>query len=246
LPVDYQELEARIGYQFRNPELLKLALTHRSFAYERPEQMPEIKNNLIPGNYERLEFLGDAVVDLVIGHLLMQSFPQALEGELSKRRASLVNIKQLSRLAKKLGLDEWIRLGKGEEASGGRNKPSILSDSYEAICAAVYLDGGFERVFSMIQTHFQEMFSRVNLSQMEQDYKTRLQELIQAQNRRTPRYRMVAESGPDHSKSFEVEVIINQQAVARGIGKSKKDAEQDAAQKALAILENPGKINNND
>ncbi len=240
---DYQKLEAQIGYRFRNPELLKRALTHRSFAFEKSRRLCETGADLFKVHYERLEFLGDAVVDLVIGHLLMEAFPEALEGQLSKLRASLVNIKQLSRLSKNLGIGEWIRLGRGEDATGGRNKASILSDSYEAVCAAVYLDGGFESVFQMIKRHFQEIISGIDLGRMEEDHKTRLQELIQAENKRTPKYRMVAEFGPDHEKSFEVEVLINQMPVARGTGQSKKDAEQDAAKKALAILENEVNIN---
>lgn len=240
---EFEELEKQLGYRFRNPELLKRALTHRSFAYETAESgSPEIVGS--GRHYERLEFLGDAVVDLVIGHLLMERFPNALEGELSKLRASLVNIKQLSYIAKKLGIDRWILLGKGEEATGGRNKFSILSDCYEAVCAAVYLDGGFEAVFKMIKTHFQDLLSEVNLHLVEQDYKTQLQELIQAQNKHPPRYRTVAEYGPDHSKSFEVEVLINQKPVARGIGRSKKEAEQEAARKALDIWKNSAKLDN--
>ncbi len=166
-------------------------------------------------------------------------------GDLSKLRARLVNIKQLSRLAKNLGLDRWVRLGKGEDATGGRNKASILSDIYEAICAAVYLDGGFESVFSMISGHFSDILADMDLSLVEQDYKTKLQELIQAQNKRTPKYRMVAEHGPDHAKSFEIEVLVAHSPVAIGLGSSKKEAEQDAARKALAILANLDKINKN-
>jgi len=239
--VDYTELEERLGYKFRNKELLKRALTHRSFSFEKPKENVS-GNGLIYGHYERLEFLGDAVVDLVIGHLLMERFPDALEGELSKLRASLVNIRQLSGLAKKLGIGEWLKLGKGEEVSGGRNKPSILSDSYEAICGAVYLDGGFESVFRMIKGHFQDLFLRVSLDLMEPDYKTQLQERVQAWNKKPPRYRMIASYGPDHAKSFEVEVLINQKPLAKGAGRSKKEAEQDAAKKALAILGNKCKI----
>lgn len=237
-------LEQAIGYSFQNPDLLLPALTHRSFAHEQQLESKQARKQVCHIHYEEMEFLGDAVVNLVIGHLLMEEFPEASEGDLTRLRAKLVNVNHLSRLAKHLGIDRWIRLGKGEEATGGRNKASILSDVYEAVCAAVYLDRGFEAAFKMIKRHFAEIFSGPDLNLIEQDYKTRLQEVVQAELKKTPRYRLVSECGPDHCKTFEIEVVINRRLKARGAGKSKKEAEQAAAQNALAIIKKLAKIGN--
>jgi len=239
---DFRGLEEAIGYHFRNQELLVCSLTHSSFAHEKNLECKNNGANPALSHYEQMEFLGDAVVDLVIGHLLMNKFPEAPEGDLSRLRARLVNINQLSRLAKEIGLDRWVRLGKGEETTGGRNKSSILSDIYEAVCAAVYLDGGFSAAFDLIKCHFQKILESADLELIEQDYKTQLQEMVQADFKKTPKYRLVTESGPDHEKTFEIEVMINSRLTARGSGKSKKEAEQDAAQNALAIMKNLAKI----
>jgi ribonuclease III len=239
---DYRDLEGAIGYHFQDQELLVCSLTHTSFAHEKNPECKKNGANPARSHYEQMEFLGDAVVDLVIGHLLMNKFPEAPEGDLSRLRARLVNINQLSRLAKELGLDRWVRLGKGEEITGGRNKSSILSDIYEAVCAAVYLDGGFTAAFDLIKNHFQKILETADLKLIDQDYKTQLQEIVQADFKKTPKYRLVSESGPDHEKTFEIEVMVNNQLVSRGSGKSKKEAEQDAAQNALAIIKNLGKI----
>ena len=245
MEAEFSELEKKIGYRFKNPELLKRALTHRSFAFENSDPSVHKTKEMIFKHYERLEFLGDAVVNLIISHLLMEKFPDASEGDLSRVRARLVNVNQLARLAKKLGINQWLRLGKGEDASGGREKPSILADAYEALCAAVYLDGGYEQVFNMIKSHFKDILERIDLSIINQDYKTRLQELVQAKKKRAPKYRLVNSFGPDHDKTFQVQVIIDQKPIAQGVGKSKKQAEQDAARKALEILRNLAKMNNN-
>jgi len=239
---NYSSLERNIGYHFQNPELLARALTHRSFVYEDNNRRRKKGPKLSASHYERLEFLGDAVVDLVVGHLLIEKFPEAEEGDLSRLRASLVNVHHLAQLAKKLNLHLFLRLGKGEETTGGRDKPSILADSYEALCAAVYLDGGFGKAFEMIRKHLQETLRNLSLDLIEQDYKTKLQELVQAQGQKPPRYRLISESGPDHNKTFEIEVLISQKPIAQGSGKSKKEAEQNAAQRALEILKNPDKI----
>ena len=239
---DFEGLEEAIGYRFQNQELLVCSLTHSSFAHEKNLESKNNKTGAALSHYEQMEFLGDAVVDLVIGHLLMNKFPEAPEGDLSRLRARLVNINQLSRLAKEIGLDRWVRLGKGEETTGGRNKSSILSDIYEAVCAAVYLDGGFSAAFDLIKCHFQKILESADLELIEQDYKTQLQEMVQADFKKTPKYRLVTESGPDHEKTFEIEVMINSRLTARGSGKSKKEAEQDAAQNALAIMKNLAKI----
>jgi len=246
LELDLKELEESVGYHFKNPELLKRALTHRSWAYEQSKRSKTANLNLIDQHYERLEFLGDAVVNLVISHLLMEKFPNSPEGDLSRIRARLVNVNQLAKLAKRLGLDRYLFLGKGEQATGGRNKPSILADAYEALCAGVYLDGGYQAVFGMIKNHFQSILDSLDLSIIEQDYKTRLQELVQAERKRAPKYRLVSESGPDHNKTFQVQVLIDQKPVAQGTGKSKKQAEQNAAKKALEILTNLDKMKKNE
>jgi len=241
----YCALEEKLGHRFQKAELLERALTHRSFAHEQNLEGIKNGNDVIPPHYEQLEFIGDAVVDLVIGHLLLEKFPSAPEGDLSRLRARLVNVHSLSGLAKNLGLNQWVKLGRGEEATGGRNKPSILSDIYEAVCAAVYLDAGFEAVHSMIRRHFQEIIKVIDIDAISQDHKTRLQELVQADLKKTPKYRLAAATGPDHEKTFEVEVFINNQLVARGAGKSKKEAEQAAAQNALAILKNLARMKDN-
>lgn len=241
----FRGLEQRLGHCFQKIELLERALTHRSFAHEQNHQGTGNHREPCPSHYEQLEFIGDAVVNLVIGHLLLEKFPSAPEGDLTRLRAQLVNVRSLSSLAKNLGLGQWLKLGRGEESTGGREKPSLLSDIYEAVCAAVYLDAGFETAREMIRVHFQEMLQAINAEAMAQDHKTRLQELVQAELKRTPRYRLTAATGPDHAKTFEVEVFVNNRPVARGWGKSKKEAEQEAARNALAILQNLAKIENN-
>jgi len=238
----YEQLEDKLGHRFRKRELLERALTHRSFAHEQLSEKRKNGEKHAPVHYEQLEFLGDAVVGLVIGHLLLLKFPEASEGDLSRLRARLVNISSLSQLAKDLGLDSWVKLGRGEEATGGKSKPSILSDIYEALCAAVYIDGGFRPAFEMISRHFQPVLETVNMTLIEEDYKTRLQELVQGEFKRTPKYRLAGEFGPDHEKTFEIEVLINGKLVARGTGRSKKEAEQHAAHQALAVLKNPDKM----
>ncbi|HJZ89212.1 MAG TPA: ribonuclease III [Polyangia bacterium] len=225
---DYTRLEQRLGYQFQQIELLKTALTHKSFVNENPTLAQE--------DNERLEFLGDAVLDLAVGHLLMERFPVRSEGELSKRRAAIVNEPGLWDVAETLGLGEWLFLGRGEEQTGGRRKASLLADACEAVLAAVYLDGGFPAAFRVIRRLFEE---RIVLTQRAgaEDYKTQLQEMVQARLRQVPRYIVVAEHGPDHEKTFEIAVQIGGREVARGSGKSKKEAEQRAAAGALAQLE---------
>ena len=246
MEIDLKELEERVGYHFQNPEFLKRALTHRSWAYEQGQRKKVSNQEIMNQHYERLEFLGDAVVDLVVSHLLMEKFPQAPEGDLSRIRARLVNVNQLAKLAKSLGLDRYLFLGKGEEATGGRKKFSILADVYEALCAGVYLDGGYQAVFEMIKSHFQPILEKIDLSIIEQDYTTRLQELVQAEKKKAPRYRLISATGPDHNKTFYVQVLIDREPVAQGRGKSKKQAEQNAAKKALEILTNLDKMKKNE
>jgi ribonuclease-3 len=224
---DYSRLEQRLGYAFAKPELLRTALTHKSFVNENPALGRE--------DNERLEFLGDAVLDLAVGHLLMECYPVRSEGELSKRRAAIVNEPGLHAVAQRLGLGEWLFLGRGEEQTGGRCKVSLLADACEAVLAAVYLDGGFDAAFRVIRHLFEDRLLTTRRAGGE-DYKTRLQELVQAKMRTVPRYLVLAEQGPDHDKTFQVAVHVAGSELARALGKSKKEAEQRAAQLAMIAL----------
>jgi len=221
------ELEMKLQYHFVDPNLIAEALHHSSFVNEQTDRT--LRDN------ERFEFLGDAVLNLVIGHLLMMNFPDLKEGDLSRMRATLVNESQLAAIAGRLDLGAHIRLGKGESQTGGRQKKSILADTYEAVIAAVYLDGGFETARDILRVHFSDPLATIGLAAAHIDYKSQLQEILQAGANVMPRYRVVSESGPDHDKTFTVEVIAGQ-VTRSGIGKSKKTAEQQAARKALKVL----------
>jgi ribonuclease III len=225
----YAALEGRIGYSFTEVARLESALTHKSYLNENPSWGR-------PDN-ERLEFLGDAVLDLVVGHLLMEADPSRSEGELSKTRAAIVNEVGLAEVAAELGLGQWLFLGRGEEQSGGRSKPSVLADACEALVAAVYLDGGFDAGFSVVRRLFG---ARVLAAQVGGwlDFKTRLQERA-ARRRVQVRYAVVGERGPDHDKTFEIAATLGDREVARGTGKTKKEAEQRAAELALRALDEP-------
>ena len=217
--------ETQLGYQFSRPDLLSLALTHCSV----PLQDGEDHN-------EKLEFLGDAVLDLAISDLLIRRFPEAREGELSKMRASLVNATVLAKKAEALSLGRWLRLGWGEERSGGREKVSILASAYEAVLGAVYQDGGFQPALELVFRHF-----AIDLEQKPAvtsfDSKTRLQEVTQKIFKETPEYNVVETRGPDHEKRFISQVLIAGKAYGRGEGSSKKSAHQAAASQTLAILQ---------
>ncbi len=221
-------LEEKLGSRAGAPELLLTALTHKSYLNEHREEGGT--------DSERLEFLGDAVVDLAISHRLMDRFPQASEGELSRLRALLVNEEGLARVARALGLGELLLLGRGEERTGGREKSSVLADALEAVLGAVYLARGLELVLELVDRHFGEALAGVAEGRNGADYKTRLQEEAQERLGSAPRYRVIAESGPDHDKTFEVEVVIGEEPYARAAGKSKKEAEQAAARGALQRL----------
>ncbi len=215
-------LEASLGHRFARPEYLEVALTHRSFGIE-------------ADNNEKLEFLGDAVLALAMSILLMERYPQAREGDLSKMRASLVNAEVLARHGGTLDLGRWLRLGKGEEKSGGRDKPSLLAAAYEAVLGAVYLDGGYEAARAVVERHFAtDVAAHATVGQ--QDYKTRLQEMTQRLFRETPVYTLIHETGPDHDKRFVVDIVIAGTPYGQGVGKSKKLAEQAAAMAALTAL----------
>jgi len=216
-----EALESALGHRFGRPEHLADALTHRSFG-DGP-------------NNEKLEFLGDAVLALAMADLLMARFPDAREGDLSKIRAALVNAEVLARKARELDLGRWLRLGKGEEKSGGRDKPSILAAGYEAVLGAIYLDAGYESARGVVEAQFAaDALSHATLGQ--RDYKTELQELTQRLFRETPAYTLVEESGPDHAKRFVSEITIAGRMRGRGVGRSKKTAEQAAAMEALGVL----------
>jgi ribonuclease III len=219
-----EELERRLGYAFRARKLLETALTHRSAVAR------------CGGNNEKLEFLGDAVLDLAISELLMERFPEATEGDLSKVRAALVNATMLAAKATDLDLGAWLRLGRGEERSGGRRKGSILASACEAVFGAVFLDGGFEAARGVVARLFAAELERPLRSHLT-DHKTRLQEVTQRRFRETPVYQLVQASGPDHDKAFVAEIRIGGRLYGRGEGKSKKAAEQRAALEALETLE---------
>ena len=218
----------RIGYSFGKPQLLALALVHRS-ALARAGQ-----------NNEKLEFLGDAVLDLAISDLLMERFPTADEGELSKRRAALVNARVLAAKAAAMNLGAELRLGRGEEKSGGRKKASILAAAFEAVIGAVYLDGGFGAAREVVSHHFREDLVRAG-GESPIDHKSRLQEITQQVFHETPTYALVQASGPDHDRAFVVEILIAGRLSGRGEGKSKKEAEQQAALEALTEIEKRAK-----
>ncbi len=224
-----EALQERIGYRFRDITLLQLALIHKSYANE--QQLDEHYGN------ERLEFLGDAVVELVISHILMEQGQGSSEGHLSKMRASIVNTDSLAAISRTYELSSCLRLSRGEQENQGREKKSILANAYEALAAAVYFDGGYDAVFPMIQEHFKLLINEAVSQGYSRDYKSRLQELVQKLFNATPIYEIISEQGPDHYKTFEARVIINDQPYGTGHGGNKKTAEQQAAQKALKILE---------
>ncbi len=222
-------LEQKIGYKFTQKNLLIEALTHRSFRNERGNEM--YKDN------EKLEFLGDAVVDLALSNILYRRFPKDNEGSLSKKRASLVNEDSLSDLALHLQLDKFLRLGKGEKQSGGLKKPRLLASALEGVFGAMFLDSSYEEVEKFIVHLFESKISEMSLDvDYESDYKTRLQERIQELYKITPVYFVDEESGPDHDKVFCVSVKMGDKVLAQGTGKSKKAADQSAARIALENL----------
>jgi ribonuclease-3 len=223
------QLESRIGFTLPDRAVALAALTHKSYVNEHRDE-EGLQDN------ERLEFLGDAVIDLAVSHRLMERFPGAREGDLSKMRAAVVDEQGLAEMARALGLGELLRLGRGEELTGGREKASLLADAMEAVVAAVYLAGGLEAVLGLVDRFLGEAFARATAGTLDRDYKTQLQELAQSRLRATPRYRVIAEHGPDHLKTFEVETDLRGEVVGRGAGRSKKDAEQAAAKLALDAL----------
>ena len=222
------ELEARLGHSFRNAALCETALTHTSWVNEAGQ--PERSDN------ERLEFLGDAVLDLVVSDLLMRRFPDRREGDLSRARAALVSEPGLAQVAVALELGRFILLGKGEERTGGRGRPSILANALEALMGAIYIDAGFDAAAAVASRLFESRIEEVD-QHARLDYKSRLQERAQALWQTAPVYEVVAEEGPDHDKRFEVALSLAGRPYGRAIGRSKKEAEQGAAAAALDAIE---------
>jgi ribonuclease-3 len=227
---EFDALQQAIGYRFRDRGLLEHAMTHTSRANE--DVSGGVHDN------ESMEFLGDAVVGFVIADVLFREFPDFDEGEKSKTKAALVSTTTLARQAERLNLGEHLLLGRGEEKTGGRRKQALLADGYEALIAAIYLDGGIEHVRAFIVREFATLLAEVQQHGIagSQDYKSALQELLQARDQPLPEYRLVGTMGPDHRKLFQVEVVVNGDALADSTGPSKKEAEQDAARAALDKL----------
>jgi len=220
------DLQHSLSYTFKEPQLLERALTHKSFANE----------NKVPYHNERMEFLGDAVLTLIVSEHLMRTCPDSTEGDLSRLRAAIVSEPALAVIGRTLSIGAYLLLGKGEEQTGGRDKDSLLADALEALIAALYLDGGKDAAEAFILRFFEEVIKGTCASRTTLDYKTALQERCQERLKQLPEYRVASESGPDHQKQFEVELLVKGQLYGRGTGKSKKEAEQKAAKEALQRL----------
>jgi ribonuclease III len=226
--MNFERLQERLGYKFGDRAVLLQSLTHKSYGHEFLQDKPiALRDN------ERLEFLGDAILDVVVSDILLEAFPHANEGQLSKMRAAVVNEKTLAVLARALHLQENVRLGKGEAQTGGNEKASILSSTFEALIAAVYLDGGFNAVYPVVRHIFAPLFVEERELMSFYDHKTQLQEIVQARWKVTPSYHLVESHGPDHAKTFQIEVRMNGKVLAVAIGSSKKEAEQNAAKAAI-------------
>ena len=220
------EVQQRISYTFKSAALLERALTHKSYANE---------NKVVLHN-ERLEFLGDSVLNLVVSEYLMKFCPFSSEGDLSRLRAAIVSEPALAEVARKIGLGTYLLLGKGEELTGGRNKDSLLADSLEALIAAVYLDAGMDATRSLTLNLFQDKINTHCIQGASSDYKTKLQEYCQERLKQLPEYRVVSKTGPDHQREYVVEVFLTGGIQGQGTGQSKKEAQQQAAKHALAKL----------
>ena len=221
-------IEQQLQYEFKDKSLLQEALRHSSYVNEIAD--PHLRDN------ERFEFLGDAVLNLIVSHILMRCYPDLKEGDLSRNRANLVNESQLAKTARSVNLGAYILLGKGEIQTQGREKNSILADTFEALTAGIYLDGGFEAAYKIIEKKFRPLIDQLDGFAPNYDYKSQLQERVQVGRGVVPDYYIEREEGPDHDKTFWVTLKVLD-IESQGQGKSKKAAEQDAAKKALAILE---------
>jgi len=228
-PPSLQDLENLLGYSFRDQSLLSQALTHRSFVNEHEEE--HLRNN------ESLEFLGDSVLGFLISSRIFRHYPELTEGELSKIKAYLVSAANLIRLAEGIRLGEFVRLSRGEEKTGGRTKRAIVVDAYEAVIGAIYLDGGVDAASAFVGGQVEEFLEGLDLKQLTYgDFKSALQEHLHNLGRPEPVYRVVDEIGPDHRKTFVVQVMIHGEVVAESSGKTKKEAQQSAARLALESL----------
>ena len=219
-----EQLQNNLGYHFKNPALLARALTHSSYANER---------HVDTGDNERLEFLGDSVLGFITAEYLFANHRDFPEGELTKLRAYAVCEKSLFSYAEEIGLGNYLKLGKGEERTGGRTRPSVLSDAFEAVIAAIYLDGGMDEAKKFV---LRFVVPYVEAKPTFKDYKTMLQEVVQKNQGETLEYVLVSETGPDHDKCFTVEVHLNSNVIGRGVGGSKKKAEQNAAKEVLELM----------
>lgn len=224
---ELNDLEARLGHVFRDKDLLRLALTHPSVAHE---QGARIEHN------QRLEFLGDAVLQLVLTRELYHQFPEVGEGPLTKARAKLVNRRSLAEKGRALHLGEHLILSRGEETHGGRDRPSALADAFEAVLGAIFLDGGFTAAEQFVERHFREAFGDLDVIPIMENPKGELQELLQARSSQAPQYHVISTSGPDHDRMFECAVVHEGKELARGRGKTKQAAESEAAMAALVEL----------
>jgi len=221
-------LEDRLGYRFKEMKWLDQALTHKSFIYE--------TNHPEKGANEVLEFLGDSVLNLAVSYLLLHKFPDAQEGTLSMMRSQLVKRSSLASLSKELQLEGYLLLGKSQQSNGGVQKASILANTYEALIGAIFMDSGFNRTLEIIQEHFEPYLQTKTPSVAFDDYKSLLQIYSQQSHGASPQYRMMNESGPDHDKRFQASVMIGDEVKGLGWGKSKKEAEQEAAKNALVEI----------
>ena len=226
---DLGPLEEALGVRFQNQTLLKRSLVHSSYMNENPLEAPE--------SNERLEFLGDALLDFVVAEELYQRYPQMPEGQLTAARAALVRGEALAQVARRLALGDALLLGQGEESSGGRSRGSNLAAVFEALIGAIFLDQGYEGVHTYILNALQPELERISVQGVPEDPKSRLQELIQGQEGRTPNYRIAEELGPDHAKHFVAEALIGDRVAGRGSGRRKAEAEQAAARAALIRIE---------
>jgi len=234
-------LEERLGHKFSNRELLDRALTHSSAIPELRGAAGDAPEGVDLSDNERLEFLGDAVLELLASEYLLAAFPEWSEGQLSKSRARIVNAGSLEAAARRLRLGEHLRLGRGEEKTGGREKQTLLADAFEAVVAAVYLDAGLAAARELLQrVLFEQALEERGERIAESDRKSALQEFLQGRGQPPAEYRLAGESGPDHQKTFQIEVWVGGECLARGVGSTKKEAEQRAARSALEQLERTG------
>ncbi len=225
-----KEVQRALGVRFRRIELLDQALSHSSFVNELPDETP-------PPHNEKLEFLGDAVLELVISHELFDKYPQYFEGELTKLRAAIVRKTTLAKMAKKIGIGPYIKLGKGEEIGGGRRRNSLLADALEAVIGALFCDGGLEAARKFVMRHFSEDIARLDQDYHKMDYKSILQELTQSRFQTLPKYSVSSESGPPHDRTYEISITIDKEPYGIGTGRNKKEAQQKAARLALRKLQ---------